>query len=105
MCAPPRLAEETVTGPVTMGQTHTGECSKSPELCPLARMGGRAGVSSQQASLPTVSVGSLRLQKVQTRHLDCEQAAAPGSFTYFGVLDASGGTEFVGCARERRLAV
>ena len=61
-----------MSGPVTMGQTHTGECSKSPELCPLARMGGRAGVSSQQASLPTVSVGSL-LQKVHTRQLDCRQ--------------------------------
>ena len=24
-CSPPRLAEETVTGPVTMGETHTGE--------------------------------------------------------------------------------
>jgi len=94
-----------VTGPVTMGQTHTGECSKSPELCPLARMGGRADVSSQQASLPTVSVGSLRLQKVQTRHLECRQAAAAASGSFFGVFDASGGTEFVGCERERRLAV
>ena len=67
-------------------------------------MGGRAGVSSQQASLPTVSVGSLRLQKVQTRHLDCRQAAA-ASGSFFGVFDASGGTEIVGCERERRLAV
>jgi hypothetical protein len=47
-CSPPRLTEETVTGPVTMGQSHAGECSMSPELCPLARTGGSAGVSAGQ---------------------------------------------------------